>query len=225
MGICSRKGGGRARWENKIKTPLFPKNPPPTTKRNWLFLQRCRHFTRSWKRLFQAALAIWEGAGIELFCTWMFTWHTGMGSLCGCFNRSRRLGCASQIPTLRSTGAGFWGIILMWGGRATTLLLWEPLVSCCGPPAFPEILPASGNLQIKSSIYRETKASEDSSQDVLLNGRCCRHLFQLREKWGEVYPKYFNKRQLAEQPSLCWGSILCTREKTRNLYTIIESLR
>lgn len=27
MGICSRKGGGRARWENKIKTPLLPKKP------------------------------------------------------------------------------------------------------------------------------------------------------------------------------------------------------
>jgi len=27
MGICSRKGGGRARWKNKIKTPLLPKKP------------------------------------------------------------------------------------------------------------------------------------------------------------------------------------------------------
>lgn len=94
------------------------------------------------------------------------------------------------------------GLLLCEGGRAITLLLWEPLVSRRGPPAFPEIVPASGNLQIKSSINRETKASEDSSQDVLLNGRCYRRLFQLRQKRGETYPKYFNKRQLAEQPSL-----------------------
>lgn len=147
-----------------------------------MFLQCCRHFTRSWKQLFQAALAIWEGAGIELFCTWMFTWHSGMGSLCRCFNGSQRLDCASQIPTLRSTGDGFCGITLMKGGRATTLLLWELLVSCCSSPIFPKILLASDKLQIKSSINRETKASGDSSQDVLFNGRCCRHLFQLREK-------------------------------------------
>lgn len=132
MGICSRKGEGRVRWENKIKTPLLPKNPPPTTKRNWLFLQCCRHFTRSWKWLSQAALAIWEGGGIELLCTWMFTWHSGMGSLCGCVNISQRLGCASQIPTLTSTGAGFCGITLVWGRKghhppslgASGVVLW-----------------------------------------------------------------------------------------------------
>lgn len=74
-------------------------------------------------------------------------------------------------------------------------------------------MPAPGDLQTKSSINRETKASEDSSQDVLLNGRCCRHLFQLREKWEETYPKYFNKRELAEQPSLAGDQFYALVEK------------
>lgn len=88
----------------------------------------------------------------------------------------------ARFPPSRAQELGPAGLLSCEGGRAIPLLLWEPLVSCCGPPALPEIVPASGNLQIKSLINRETKASEDSSQDVLLNGRCCRHLFQLREK-------------------------------------------
>lgn len=88
----------------------------------------------------------------------------------------------ARFPPSRVQELGSVGLLLCEGGRAITLLLWEPLVSRCGPPAFPEIVPASGNLQIKSSINRETKASEDSSQDMLLNGRCYRRLFQLREK-------------------------------------------
>lgn len=88
----------------------------------------------------------------------------------------------ARFPPSGAQELGSVGLVLCEEGRAITLLLWEPLVSCCGPPAFPEIVLAPGNLQIKSSINRETNTSEESSQDVLLNGRCCRHLFQLREK-------------------------------------------
>lgn len=85
----------------------------------------------------------------------------------------------ARFPASQAQALGAVGLLLREEGRAITLLLWESLVSCCSPPAFSEIALASGNLQIKSSINRETKASEDSSQEVLLNGRCCEHLFQL----------------------------------------------
>lgn len=85
----------------------------------------------------------------------------------------------ARFPPSQVQAPGAVGFLLCDEGTATTLLFWESLVSRCGPPAFSEIVPASGNLQMKSSINGETKASEGSSQGVLLNGRCCEHLFQL----------------------------------------------
>lgn len=84
----------------------------------------------------------------------------------------------ARFPPSQAQELGAVGLLLCEEGRAITLLLWESLVSCCCPPAPSELVLASGNLQMKSTINRETKASEESSQDVLLNGRC-EHLFQL----------------------------------------------
>lgn len=85
----------------------------------------------------------------------------------------------ARFPPSQAQAPGAVRVLLREEGRAITLLLWESLLSCCNPPAFSEIVSASGNLQIKSSINGETKASGDSSQDVLLIGRFSEHLFQL----------------------------------------------
>lgn len=47
------------------------------------------------------------------------------------------------------------------------------------PRAFSEIVLASGKLQTKFLVNGETKASEVSGHDVLLNRGCCEHFSQL----------------------------------------------
>lgn len=220
MGICSRKGGGRARWENKIKIPLLPKKTP------LLLLQRgtgcfCNAADISQGRGSGCLKLLWQFGreeGLNCYALGCSLGTRGWGAFVTVLMGVRGWDVPARFPPPWVQELGSVGLFLCEGGRAITLPLWEPLVSRCSPPAFPEIVLASGNLQTKSSINRETKASEDSSQDVLLNGRCCRHLFQLREKWGETYPKYFNKRQLAEQPSLAGDQFYALGEKkTRNL--------
>lgn len=77
----------------------------------------------------------------------------------------------ARFPPSQAQALGAVGLLLCEERRAITLLLWESLVSCCCPPPPSELVLASGSLQIKSTINRETKASEESSQDILLNGR------------------------------------------------------